>query len=237
MTRDEGTWKVRPHGALTQLAENVYTVASELKMPLGVFERRMTVVRLSSGRLAIWSAVNLAADAMDELEALGQPAFLIVPNPYHRLDAPAWLRRYPDLRVLAPRGAESKVAAVVPVHGGADALDDPHASLSVVGGMKEREFAMLVRGARGTTLIVNDLIFNLPGAPGMAGLPLRLLGFAVKKPAIPRLIRAALVANRAVLRAQLEQWAAIAGLELLVVSHGAPIANPASTLRELAAAL
>ena len=39
---------------------------------------------------------------MRDLEAYGAPAFLIVPNDHHRLDAQIWKERYPALKVIAP---------------------------------------------------------------------------------------------------------------------------------------
>jgi hypothetical protein len=52
---------------------------------------------------------------MAALEALGAPTWLVVPNGYHRLDAPAYKRRYPQLQVVAPEGAAARVRQVVAV--------------------------------------------------------------------------------------------------------------------------
>ena len=54
---------------------------------------------------------------MARIEAWGTPAFLIVPNAYHRLDAPAFKTRYPNAKVLCPRAATKKVGEVVTVDG------------------------------------------------------------------------------------------------------------------------
>ena len=62
----------------------------------------MTVIKLASGELAIWSPVSLNATEMQRLEALGPISFLIVPNAGHRLDLKAWKDRYPEARVVAP---------------------------------------------------------------------------------------------------------------------------------------
>jgi hypothetical protein len=61
MPKPNDHWKILPHGALTQVTENLYTVTGQLRMPLGETTRRMTVVRLSGGRLAIFSAIALHA--------------------------------------------------------------------------------------------------------------------------------------------------------------------------------
>src|SRR6185369_15815021 len=107
------TWTVLPHGQLTQVSERIYTVVGELKMPLLKLPRRMTVVRLATGRLVIFSAIALDEGGMAKLEALGEPAFLVVPSQMHRLDAPSFVRRYPNIVVVAPRGGAEKIGKVV----------------------------------------------------------------------------------------------------------------------------
>ncbi len=131
------TWTVLPHGKLTAVSPDILTVVGEIHMPLGEFPRRMTVVRLKDRRLVIFSAIALEEDEMAKLEAFGRPAFLIVPSERHRMDAPAFRDRYPDLIVIAPPGAREKVAQVVHVDDiGAD-FGDPAVTLMVVPGTKE----------------------------------------------------------------------------------------------------
>ena len=84
-------------------------------MPLLELPRRMTAVRLSSGDLAIFSAIALREPDMAELEAFGRPAFLIVPSVRHRLDAPGYAQRYPNMTVVAPRAGATKIGEVVRV--------------------------------------------------------------------------------------------------------------------------
>ena len=50
--------KVLPHGKLVQVDDDILTVTGEIAMPLMKFMRRMTVVRLSDGRLVIFSAIG-----------------------------------------------------------------------------------------------------------------------------------------------------------------------------------
>jgi hypothetical protein len=62
----------------------------------------MTVVRMKDPRLVIFSAISLDKAGIRALEDYGPPAFLVVPNDHHRLDARAWKDRYPDIQVVAP---------------------------------------------------------------------------------------------------------------------------------------
>ena len=84
-----------------------------LPMPL---LRTMTVVRRDDGALVVHSAICLDEPAMKELEAWGTPAFLVLPNAWHKIDARAWKDRYPSMRVFCPRaGMKDEVAPVVNV--------------------------------------------------------------------------------------------------------------------------
>jgi hypothetical protein len=230
------TWSVLPHGDLERLADNLYTVVGKLRMPFGETPRRMTIVKLAGGRLAIYSAIALDEQRMRDLEALGRPAFLIVPSGIHRIDAKPWKDRYPELGVIAPAGARERISEVVPIDATVADLGDPDVVLATVPGTDGRELAMTVATPSGKTLVVNDLIFNLPAMKGIAGFGLRVLGFGPGHPTMPKLVKRRLVADDAAVRAQLRAWAEDAGIERILVAHGAPIENPRETLLELAAA-
>ena len=231
-------WTVLPHGKLAQIDEGMLTVTGELRMPLGNFPRRMTVVRLRDSRLVIWSAIALDEKEMATLESFGRPAFLIVPNDHHRLDAKAWKDRYPEVRVVAPKGSREKVEEVVPVDTTAPDFGDPNVQFVTVAGTRDREAALVVRTANGTTLVLNDLVGNIREASGISGWLLGLAGFAGKSARIPRVVKLNLVKDAKALRAQLLQWAEISPLKRILVAHGEPIeSNPQQTLRDLAGSL
>ena len=91
-------WTVLRHDPLRKLAENLWEVVGDLPgMPL---TRRMTVVRLGSGELVIHSAIACDPATMRSIEALGTPAYIVVPSAFHRLDAHAYKARYPGARVV-----------------------------------------------------------------------------------------------------------------------------------------
>jgi hypothetical protein len=231
-------WKVRPHGKLSKIDEGILTVTGPIRMPLGSFPRRMTVVRLRDARLVIWSAIALNEKEMATLEAFGHPSFLIVPNDHHRLDARAWKERYPPVQVVAPQGSRAKVEKKVPVDTTAPDFGDPNVEFVTVAGTREREAALVVRGSKGTTLVLNDLVGNIRDASGVGGWLLGLAGFAGESARIPRVVKFNLVKDANALRAQLLQWAEMDSLKRILVSHGEPIeANPRQTLRGLAESL
>ena len=238
MTRPNENWNVLPHGKLTPIDDGMLTVEGRIKMPLMDLPRRMTVVRLHDSRLVVWSAIALDDAAMATFEAFGRPAFLVVPNDHHRLDAKAWKNRYPELKVIAPEGAREKIADVVAVDMTSPDFGDPGVTFVTVPGTREHEAALVVRKERGTTLVLNDLVGNIHAASGIDGWLLRLAGFAGDDAQIPRVVKMALVKDAADLRAQLLEWAELPGLRRIIVSHGDPIeSEPQRTLRDLAASL
>ena len=230
-------WKVRPHGALTPLEENIQTVEGEIAMPVGNMHRRMTLVRLRDRRLVIFSAISLDEHRMRSVEAFGVPAYLIVPNAHHRLDAKAWKERYPALRVIAPEGARDKVGEVVAVDATSVDFGDRDVVLLTVPGTKLQELALEIAGPSGITLVLNDIVGNIRDTHGFGGWMLRLMGFAGDAPHVPAPVKLAIVADKAALAAQLRRWADMTP-KRIVVSHGEIIESDCQAeLRKLAAAL
>ena len=194
----------------------------------------MTVVRLKDGRLVIYSALALDETQMRALEDFGTPGFLIVPNHYHRRDAFVWKERYPESIVVAPSGAREHVEKVVPVDTSSPDFRDDTVRFVEVPGTAGREAALEVREGERLTLVLNDIVGNLPKNHGLV---LRALGFATDRPRVPRMAKRALVKDVHALRAQLEAWAE-QPVERILVSHGQPILAAAQeVLRDMARSL
>jgi hypothetical protein len=231
----EPTWTVHPHGPLVPLADNLWTVEGSIQMPPGPLSRRMTIVRLQSGHLVIFSAIALAQAEMQQIEDLGQPTYLVVPNAFHREDAPVWKSRYPAMRVIAPAGARSGVEQILPVDDTEDVFNEAAVRFITVPGTEDAESALLVKSADGTTLVINDLIGNVRNARGVMKLVLSLMGFAGSKPQVPRMFAARAVKDKPAVAAQFRRWATVPDLRRIVVSHGAIIdQDPKGVLSGLA---
>jgi hypothetical protein len=198
----------------------------------------MTVARLSDGRLVIYSAIALDEDEMRALEAFGTPAFLVVPGQLHRMDAKIWKARYPKMLVIAPAGARAKVEEVVKVDATGADLGDPHVRLIVVPGTEQHEAALVVERPNGTTLVVNDVIWNVDHRPGFRWWLLKVAGFTGEQPKIPPIVAAKSIKDRRAFRAQLELWSGLHDLRRIIMSHGEIVTEEApAVLRQLAARL
>jgi hypothetical protein len=176
---------------------------------------------------------------MSEIEAMGAPAFLIVPGIAHRLDVRAWKARYPGARVVCPPGAREAVSEAVKVDAIGDVLGDPSVRMETVPGVGEKEAALLVRRSGRVTLVLNDLLANVRHPQGIgAHLMARLFGFGVRRPMMPRIGRRLLVRDARRLAAGFRHWAYEPGLKQVVVSHGDVITdNSRAVLERIAAEL
>jgi len=239
LERAKGTdWLVLPHDPIQELTENLWRVEGAL--PHFSMRRVMTVVRLGDGRLLIHSAIAMDEASMKRLEAWGEPAILLIPHSRHRLDAPRYKRRYPGLRVFAPPAVRAKASEVVNVDGTfAEALLDDSASLELLAGTGEAEAALLVRSTDGVSVVLTEVIFDLP-PPKSAVLraALKLAGFG-PGPVVTPVVKFELVNDKAQLAAHLERLADIPRLTRLIVAHSRMSVGPdaADALRQAAARL
>lgn len=235
MIKNETSWRVLPHGPIEQLAENLWSVEGSLKgMPL---KRRMTIAKRSDGRLTIHSAIALNDDAMRQLESLGEPGYLVVPSKHHRIDAPAYKERYPSMRVFVPRGSRKAVERVVAVDGEyEDYPADDQVSLRTLHGTKEREGVMLVKSTDGTTVILNDAVFNMDAPQDTLGRIVTTVLGSAPGPRVSRLGKLAIVADRSALRDDLEGFAKTPDLVRMIVAHDkvARGADASAALRQAA---
>ena len=213
-----GEWVVRPHGPLEKLTENLWRVQGTL--PGMSLRRNMVIARLTDRRLVINSAIALEEPVMKEIEAWGSPAFLVIPNRYHRLDLPAFTRRYPQMVVLVPRGARATVERVHRADGTfEDFPSNETVVLSSLDGIGDQEGVMTVESEDGLTLILGDVVFNMDMKTDLLGrLFVQLMGSA-PGPRVHRLFRLLVVKDRATLRRQLEQLAETPRLKRLIVAH------------------
>lgn len=243
MTAPDTNWKVLAHDPLRQLAENLWHVEGDLPgMPL---RRHMIVARLGNGDLVIHNAIAMDDAGMAALEALGRPAWLVVPNGWHRIDAARFKARYPDLKVVCPAGARVKVEQVVAVDATYDTLPqadpgDDTVRFEHFGGGAQPEGAMWVRSADGATVVLTDAFFNLPHGKGFFWFVYGRLFGNTGGPRVTTIARTMFIKGetRKAYKAWLERAAARSDLVRVVPGHGAILVDhPAAALAKVAATL
>jgi hypothetical protein len=157
-----------PLGTLKPVADGVWIMDGPViqfgmpwpKMP---FPTRMTIIRCAGQNLLIHSPVALAPALSKEIEAIGQPRWIVAPNRIHYWWVADWHNAYPDAKVhVAPRvkeqaGARLDFECTVIEGETGHPWEDDLATLAIAGSyMTEIDF--FHRASR--TLILTDLIEN-----------------------------------------------------------------------------
>ena len=228
-------WKVLNHGPLERLADNLWRVEGAL--PGMSLRRTMTVVRRADGSLLLHSPIALDEARQRELEALGPIAVIVVPNAGHRLDAPAYKARYPNVVTFCPRGGRGKIAEVIAVDGTYDDYaDDGTVRFETLDGVAEAEGALLVRSEDGVTVVLNDVVMNMDTKKDVLGYLFTTVMGSAPGPRVSRLVRLLYVKNQPALRQNLERLAATPNLQRLIVAHEKVTSGPdaAAALRKAA---
>lgn len=216
------TWTVLKNRPIEKLGPNLWRV-SGLLGPKGP-DRSMAVARRADGDLVIYNGVALDEPGMAELEAFGRPAYLIVPNGFHRMDAFIWKQRYPDIKVVASAGAAARAAKAVPVDmGPGDVPKDPDVWLGSPDGFAERESLMVVNGPEGRTVVACDALCNIAADRGF---PVSVFMAPIGQLSTPRAIRWFLMKDGAAWAAHLDQLQD--GLHRIIPGHGQMIEGEAA---------
>lgn len=205
---------------LRQLAEDLWVAErpqSFFGLPVGT---RMTVIRLSGGRLLLHSPVALDAALRAQLDALGRVCFAVAPNRVHHLYAGDVRKAYPESRLWIAPGLETKrpdlvYEAILTDEAPAEWRGEVDQAF-FAGRPYENEVAFCHRASR--TLITCDLAFNFgPSAPALTRFWMRMIrsyGHLGPTKLDPLLIR-----DRKAARASLERILAW-DFDRVVVAHG-----------------
>lgn len=228
-------WDLLPHGPLERLSENLFRVEGTLKgMSL---RRNMVVAKLEDGGLVVHSAISVDEPTLQALLREGTPKVLLVPNGFHRKDAPAWKKRFPALKVLAPRGSRKKVEQVIAVDGTYDDfVSDASVRLEHLAGTGDGEGVMVVDSSDGVSLVLNDAVFNMDKKTDFMGNLVTTVMGSAPGPRVSRLAKLLLVKDKKAFRDELLRRAGTPRLVRLLVAHEKVSSGPdaAAALRKAA---
>lgn len=234
---------VLPHSPIQELAPNLWQVTGILPSSVQA-PREMVLYKLPDSTLLIHSAIALNEAGMAQLESLGTPKIMIVPNRIHRLDARVYKQRYPELLVVAPAAAKPYVEEVVSVDAVAEEfLPNYDIICHEPAGIRPQELVYELQLPTGKALIFTDILFHLTESYLEKYVPknkliLRWLG-ASGYFGITALGKWFFMTDRNAYRQWLEALADnVPSLRVISVAHGEPIiTNCTQKLREAAARL
>ncbi|KAI2620523.1 hypothetical protein GGR54DRAFT_103346 [Hypoxylon sp. NC1633] len=149
---------------------------------------RGTIIRLTSGTLAVFSPVALAPEVQAKVAEMGgNVGYLIAPDIEHHIFLSDWAKAYPGAKLIGPKGLQEKRAAVKdderigkePFAFVYDASNkrDNHISdefaanfdVEYVDAHPNKEIVLLYKPDK--TLIQADLLFNLPAVEQYSRVP------------------------------------------------------------------
>lgn len=202
-----------------------------LGAPLG---KNTTVIRLSNGEVLVHSAGPLREHNLAAIREMGEVKWLMEGSRLHDTFAQRLRAAFPQAQYLLPDGFPLTAEQLAP----AGSLREVPAEWSdeieiipVEGMPRLAEHALLHRPSR--TLVLTDLVFNLPWEPGEK-IPffLRWVSGLTAFPGTSRLVKMC-VKDKAAVRASLERIVA-ADFEQIVVGHGLLMRqNAKSRLQEI----
>jgi hypothetical protein len=193
------------------------------------YPTRMAVIRLSDGRLFIWSPIELTDILRAEVDTLGRVAHIIAPNSLHHLSLVEWKSTYPGARVYAPPGLRKKRKDIAfDADLGSAASPDWAGEIDQVlmqGNLITTEVIFFHVGSG--TVLFTDLIQQFPVSlfSSWRGLGAKLDLMTGSEPSVPRKFRIAFT-NRRAARDSLQRifaWPA----ERVLMAHGTPVEKDA----------
>lgn len=158
---DDWSAHVLPHSSIQALASDLWHVTGVLPS-VGPAPREMVIYKLADSSLLLHSAIALHEAEMTQLESLGTPKIMIVPNRIHRLDARVYKQRYPELLVVAPQIAKPYVEELLPVDAVAEELLPDYGIICHQPlGIRPQELVYELPLSTGKALVFTDILFNL----------------------------------------------------------------------------
>jgi len=121
-TKNHESWEshVVSHGPLEEVWPGTLYTLEAAGAGRGPPCRNMHIYRVPGApetkhRLLIFNGIAVDEETMTQIEKLGEPSILVVPNYLHRCCAAVWKQRYPAIIVVCPKCAIDKASEVVPV--------------------------------------------------------------------------------------------------------------------------
>jgi hypothetical protein len=210
---------------LEELAPNLFLQRHALKLAGCKMGRVVSIVRLESGKTVIHSTANFQPEHIAIIRELGEPGWLIEGTNFHDTFARAGRAALSDIPYLTPPGFKGfETLDATPFSHAPSEWKGELELIEICGMPKIREHVIFHRPSK--TLIVADLLFNLPPEAGRWTLGfMRAMAGIREYLGMSRLYRFC-IKERSAFVASMREIAAL-DFERIVVGHGEPIVEDA----------
>jgi len=155
---------------IREITPDVYTFSRPFSRFFGLFPMggRTTAVKLSGGGVWVVASTPLSPETKTAVEALGPVQYIMAADADHHFFLTEWVNAYPDAKVIGVEGLPEKKKSEKWKFSGVYGVDTPETTYGFeddihacyFSGFSKKDVAWLHVKSR--TLIVADLIFNLP---------------------------------------------------------------------------
>jgi hypothetical protein len=212
---------------LQEIAANLWHAQHAFKLAGAVVSSRMTVVRLSDGTLWLHSPIPLTEQLRQQIDQLGEVAYIVAPSKMHHLFLKPCAAAYPKAQLFGAPGLAKKrpdVAGLRTLGPASEAgWQDDLEQLQVRGLPLGNEVLWFHRASR--TLIVTDLCQYWEGDMGFAAKLYATLTGVRKRLAVPYSVRMAIKDKAAM--AETARQILLWPFERVIMAHNAIIERDA----------
>ncbi|MBL1275643.1 MAG: DUF4336 domain-containing protein [Ectothiorhodospiraceae bacterium] len=145
---------------MKKLDTNIWVYETAFTLFGAEFGNRMTIVRLSGGRLLLHSPIKLDSEVVDGVRALGVVSYIVTPNNFHGLFVDEWLSEFPEAEYYTAMNSGSGNDVGLPMSILIEKTTNEKIEIVKVEGVpKVNEYAFI--HTESNTLILTDMAFNI----------------------------------------------------------------------------
>lgn len=215
---------------MRHIGKDLWVAETKFKL-FGIdFGNRMTIIRLSTGKLLLHSPVKISDGLLSSIRELGEVEFIVTPNNFHGLFVEEWRKEFPGAKYFTAREVTKSDGSIFSLDSiGSKALRSDLEIIRIEGVARLNEYAFIHKASN--SLILTDLAFNIGANVSLCSKVFFRLNGVFDKFGPSRLMKT-MITDPVALSTTIEE---ILSFEIrrIIVSHGNILeSNARSTLKE-----
>lgn len=214
---------------MKKIEKDIWVAETEFSLFGADFGNRMTVIRLSSGKLLLHSPVQISDCLLRSVKELGLVEFIITPNNFHGLFVDEWRREFPEAKYYTAKEVKDDEDLSLPLQSlSSEIIGHDLEIIKMEGAPKVNEYAFIHKASN--TLILTDMAFNIGSNVSLWTKLFFKLNGAFDKFGPSRLMKT-MISDPTALNSSIEEITAFK-IDRIIVSHGNILeSNARSTLK------